>query len=556
MTKEGNKTTTNFMSIHPVDVIRVDGEVMSIIFLGNTTHTSIVMGMMTASSIPTRTFDPRIIVRLDDIFDDNKGHLMESISDVIENTAVIRNDAHTNLLVSAASITNDNNYELFAVKAAQDDDTAMSIKRSNGVKFPIVKLQFRYIIDLHELIKFLCKTDKRVLIHEIFKSHNYPACFDDNRFYSIPTEDIDERVYTFCENQSEPARTFIPIRKSELGQLRAIASEYTFKKAFIFAVSIDDILRICPDISSGYATVPSDLSIGVVELPIYVFNSTKKKLIGKFLPDDCGLKFIIDDKDVALILARYVVHKNELFELFKSKSMPDPTEDATAKEVNESSSVQNAVNCIISRYTMDIDEIPHLNMRYTSLYALGKNFCLIFENEITDILNEASADNNQKFFIVVDAAKLLRSMDFCKMKELDNSVFQIIDYFYIIESQDLNYGFEQLSPIRLRMVYDANSVEISHIEISISAFMRLDIHLNTMSKAIKTYNGKRYYLRLVDDCINTLKADLCFAATKLETDKSRMTTNEIMELTRSQYDNEVAFDKMIMDIIDIIQRGY
>lgn len=142
------------------------------------------------------------------------------------------------------------------------------------------------------------------------------------------------------------------------------------------------------------------------------------------------------------------------------------------------------------------------------------------------------------------------------MKELDNSVFQIIDYFYIIESQDLNYGFEQLSPIRLRMVYDANSVEISHIEISISAFMRLDdIQLNAMSKVIKTYNGKRYYLRLVDDCINTLKDDLCFAATELETDKSHMTTNEIMELTRSQYDNEVAFYKMIMDIIDIIQRG-
>ena len=89
--------------------------------------------------------------------------------------------------------------------------------------------------------------------------------------------------------------------------------------------------------------------------------------------------------------------------------------------------------------------------------------------------------------------------------------------------------------------------------------MRLDIQLNAMSKVIKTYNGKRYYLRLVDDCINTLKADLCFAATELETDKSHMTRNENMELTRSQYDNEVAFDKMIMDIIDIIdiiQRGY
>ena len=562
MTKEGNKTTTNFMSIHPVDVIRVDGEVMSIIFLGNTTHTSIVMGMMTASSIPTRTFDPRIIVRLDDIFDDNKGHLMESISDVIENTAVIRNDAHTNLLVSAASITNDNNYELFAVKAAQDDDTAMSIKRSNGVKFPIVKLQFRYIIDLHELIKFLCKTDKRVLIHEIFKYHNYPACFDDNRFYSIPTEDIDEMVYTFCENSSEPqAHTFLFIKEDELMRLRDITKKCTSKKAFILAISIDDALSVYPDISGGYFRAFEDLSLDdYVELPIYIFNTTKTKMIGKFLPvGDGTLKLITGGKEVALILAKYMIHKRAIFELFEGKSTPDPTEDTTAKEVNESSSVQNAVNRIISRYTMDIDEIPHLNMRYTSLYALGKNFCLIFENEITDILNEASVDNNQKFFIVVDAAKLLRSMDFCKMNELDNSVFQIIDYFYIIESQDLNYGFEQLSPIRLRMVYDANSVEISHIEISISAFMRLDIQLNAMSKVIKTYNGKRYYLRLVDDCINALKDDLCFAATELETDKSHMTTNEIMELTRSQYDNEVAFDKMIMDIIDIIdiiQRGY
>lgn len=57
-----------------------------------------------------------------------------------------------------------------------------------------------------------------------------------------------------------------------------------------------------------------------------------------------------------------MIHKRAIFELFEGKSTPDPTEDVVAKEVNESSSVQNAVNCIISRYTMDIDEIPHLNM--------------------------------------------------------------------------------------------------------------------------------------------------------------------------------------------------
>ena len=550
--EEENKINTNFIYIHPVDVIRMDGDIASIIFSGNSTHTSVVMGMMNTSLIPVTSFEPRIIVHLDDIFENTGCNLIGQMSDVIENTAVIRCNDNMGILVPNASITNENNYELFNVKVTPDDNTSMNIERCVGEKSKIIKLHFRYVIDIYDLIDFLCKTDKRAMIREIFKYHKHPSYIDYIRSYSIPTKNIDKYAYTFCENQSEPARTFIPIRKSELGQLRAIVSECTFKKAFIFAVSIDDILRMCPDISSGYATVPSDF----VELPIYVFNSTKKKLIGKFLPDDGRLKLVIDDKDVALILAKYIIYKDELFELFKSKSMPDRTEDVTAKEVNESSSVQNAVNCIISRYTMDIDEIPHLNMRYTSLYALGKNFYLIFENEITDILNEASADNNQKFFIVVDAAKLLRTMDFCKMKELDNSVFQIIDYFYIIESQDLNYGFKQLSPIRLRMVYDANSVEISHIEISISAFMRLDIQLNAMSKVIKTYNGKRYYLRLVDDCINTLKNDLCFAATELETDKSHMTTNEIMELTRSQYDNEVAFDKMIMDIIDIIQRGY
>ena len=360
-------------------------------------------------------------------------------------------------------------------------------------------------------------------------------------------------MYTFCENSSEPqAHTLLVIKEDELMRLRDITKKCTSKKAFILAISIDDALSVYPDISGGYFRAFEDLSLDdYVELPIYIFNTTKTKMIGKFLPvGDGTLKLITGGKEVALILAKYMIHKRAIFELFEGKSTPDPTEDTTSKEVNESSSVQNAVNRIISRYTMDIDEIPHLNMRYTSLYALGNNFCLIFENEITDILNEASVDNNQKFFIVVDAAKLLRSMDFCKMNELDNSVFQIIDYFYIIESQDLNYGFEQLSPIRLRMVYDANSVEISHIGISISAFIRLDIQLNAMSKVIKTYNGKRYYLRLVDDCINTLKDDLCFAATKLET------TDEIMELARSQYDNEFASDKMIMDIIDIIQRGY
>lgn len=44
MMKEENKTTTNFIPIHPVDVIRTDGDITSIIFLGNTAHTSIVMG--------------------------------------------------------------------------------------------------------------------------------------------------------------------------------------------------------------------------------------------------------------------------------------------------------------------------------------------------------------------------------------------------------------------------------------------------------------------------------------------------------------------------------
>ncbi len=893
MMKEENKTTTNFIPIHPVDVIRTDGDITSIIFLSNAAHTSIVMGMMYASSNSTRTFDPRIIVRLEDIFDDAP---IESTSDVIENTAIIRGDDHITLMVSAATITNEINYELFAVKAAQDDDSTMDIERWCSSKFPIVKLQFRYIIDLYELIKFLCKTDKRVLISEIFKYQTHPSYIDDKSFYSIPTEDIDEKVYTFCENPSEPARTFLPIKGSELGQLRAITKEYTFKKAFILAISIDDALRTCPDISSGYLTAPETLSTGYVELPIYIFNTTKKKLIGKFLPVGDGTsKLISDGKEVALILAKYMIPKRELFELFKSKSTPDPTEDVTSKEdvetavnrdpkydpyniihtfmdhyemvdenqikpgmmmlrfagiindhiifesemtdqlnqgmltelfsaphivfakeieefrhmtnlmrseftdhlslvsipnidfptkpstypyhisemlkvigdvrispsdgvydlyldqeheicediqnnytqiciskefitllenavshyfhimtadpltvyksvmryfkntyaiknemsgmptnsavglvysgiindyiifhsvitaekryvslvdpyfvvvlaksikacytetgddiltlleiplvtidqlddirvyhkstdtvmkvescyieevglvhvtdgiinnillkndhtkhkfvgkidpatiykdtmelkdqpvylsskhmsdigenlksllhvsddempvdkkeTNASPFVQNVLDYVISRYTIDTNEMHHLNMRYTSMYALGKTFCLVFENGITDILNKACADNNQTFFMVIDVAKLLNHVNFHKMKRANGSGYPVIDYFYIIESRDLTDGFEHLAPIRLRTVYDANSAEISCMEVFLSAMMRLDIQRNVMNKVIQTYNGKRYYLRLTDDCVDALKSDLCFAAAELE----------------------------------------
>ena len=363
MIKEENKTTTNFMPIHPVDVIRTDGDITSIIFLSNTTHTSIVMGMMHTSSISTRTFDPRIIVRLDDIFDDAP---IGSISDVIENTAIIRvDDTHTSLLVSAASITNEINYELFGVKAAQDDDSAMDIERWCSSKLPVVKLQFRYVIDLYELIKFLCKADKRVLIREIVKYHTHPSYIDDKSFYSIPTEDIDDKVYTFCENPSEPTRTFLPIKGIELGQLRAITKEYTFKKAFILAISIDDALRLCPDISGGYLTAPEALSTGYVELPIYVFNTTKKKLIGKFLPVGDGTsKLISDGKEVALILARYMIPRRELFELFKSKSTPDPTENVASKEDVETASCRkrdpkydpyNIIHTFMDHYEM-VDE--------------------------------------------------------------------------------------------------------------------------------------------------------------------------------------------------------
>lgn len=893
MMKEENKTTTNFIPIHPVDVIRTDGDITSIIFLSNAAHTSIVMGMMYASSNSTRTFDPRIIVRLEDIFDDAP---VESISDVIENIAIIRGDAHITLMVSAATITNEINYELFAVKAAQDDDSTMDIERWYSSKFPIVKLQFRYIIDLYELIKFLCKTDKSVLISEIFKYQTHQSYIVDKSLYSIPTEDIDEKVYTFCENPSEPARTFLPIKGSELGQLRAITKEYTFKKAFILAISIDDALRTCPDISSGYLTAPETLSTGYVELPIYIFNTTKKKLIGKFLPVGDGTsKLISDGKEVALILAKYMIHKRELFELFKGKSTPDPTEDVTSKEdvetavdrdqkydpyniihtfmdhyemvdenqikpgmmmlrfagiindhiifesemtdqlnqgmltelfstphiafakeieefrhmtnlmrseftdhfslvsipnidfptkpstypyhisemlkvigdvrispsdgvydlyldqeheicediqnnytqiciskefitllenavshyfhimtadpltvyksvmryfkntyaiknemsgmptnsavglvysgiindyiifhsvitaekryvslvdpyfvvvlaksikscytetgddiltlleiplvtidqlddirvyhkstdtvmkvescyieevglvhvtdgiinnillkndhtkhkfvgkidpatiykdtmelkdqpvylsskhmpdigenlksllhvsddempvdkkeTNASPFVQNVVDYAISRYTIDTNEMDHPNMRYISMYALGKTFCLVFENEITDILNKACADNNQAFFMVIDVVKLLRDVNFHKMKRANGSGYPVIDYFYIIESRDLTYGFEHLAPIRLRTVYDVNSAEISCMDVSVSAMMRLDIQRNVMNKVIQTYNGKRYYLRLTDDCVDALKSDLCFAAAELE----------------------------------------
>lgn len=864
MMKEENKTTTNFIPIHPVDVIRTDGDITSIIFLSNAAHTSIVMGMMYASSNSTRTFDPRIIVRLEDIFDDAP---VESISDVIENTAIIR-----------------------------DDDSTMDIERWCSSKFPIVKLQFRYIIDLYELIKFLCKTDKSVLISEIFKYQTHQSYIVDNSFYSIPTEDIDEKVYTFCENPSEPARTFLPIKGSELGQLRAITKEYTFKKAFILAISIDDALRTCPDISSGYLTAPETLSTGYVELPIYIFNTTKKKLIGKFLPVGDGTsKLINDGKEVALILAKYMIPKRELFELFKGKSTPDPTEDVTSKEdvetavdrdpkydpyniihtfmdhyemvdenqikpgmmmlrfagiindhiifesemtdqlnqgmltelfsaphiafakeieefrhmtnlmgseftdhfslvsipnidfptkpstypyhisemlkvigdvrispsdgvydlyldqeheicediqnnytqiciskefitllenavshyfhimtadpltvyksvmryfkntyaiknempgmptnsavglvysgiindyiifhsvitaekryvslvdpyfvvvlaksikacytetgddiltlleiplvtidqlddirvyhkstdtvmkvescyieevglvhvtdgiinnillkndhtkhkfvgkidpatiykdtmelkdqpvylsskhmsdigenlksllhvsddempvdkkeTNASPFVQNVVDYAISRYTIDTNEMDHPNMRYISMYALGKTFCLVFENEITDILNKACADNNQAFFMVIDVVELLKDVTFHKMKRANGSGYPVIDYFYIIESRDLTYGFEHLAPIRLRTVYDANSAEISCMSVSVSAMMRLDIQRNVMNKVIQTYNGKRYYLRLTDDCVDALKSDLCFAAAELE----------------------------------------
>lgn len=890
MMKEENKTTTNFIPIHPVDVIRTDGDITSIIFLGNTAHTSIVMGMMYASSNSTRTFDPRIIVRLEDIFDDAP---IESTSDVIENTAIIRGDYHINIMVSAASITNEINYELFAVKAAQDDDSTMDIERWCSSKFPIVKLQFRYIIDLYELIKFLCKTDKSVLISEIFKYQTHQSYIVDESLYSIPTEDIDEKVYTFCENPSEPARTFLPIKGSELGQLRAITKEYTFKKAFILAISIDDALRTCPDISSGYLTAPETLSTGYVELPIYIFNTTKKKLIGKFLPVGDGTsKLISDGKEVALILAKYMIPKRELFKLFKGKSTPDPTEDVTSKEdvetavdrdpkydpyniihtfmdhyemvdekqikpgmmmlrfagiindhiifesemtdqlnqgmltelfsaphiafakeieefrhmtnlmrseftdhfslvsipnidfptkpstypyhisemlkvigdvrispsdgvydlyldqeheicediqnnytqiciskefitllenavshyfhimtgdpltvyksvmryfkntyaiknemsgmttnsavglvysgiindyiifhsvikryvslvdpyfvvvlaksikacytepgddiltlleiplvtidqlddirvyhkstdtvmnvescyieevglvhvtdgiinnillkndhtkhkfvgkidpatiykdtmelkdqpvylsskhmsdigenlksllhvsddemsvdkkeTNVSPFVQNVLDYVISRYTIDTNEMDSLNMRYISMYALGKTFCLVFENDITDVLNKACADNNQAFFMVIDVVELLKDVNFHKMKSANGSGYPVIDYFYIIESRDLTYGFEHLAPIRLRTVYDVNSAEISYMDVSLSAMTRLDIRCNVMNKVIRTYNGKRYYLRLTDDCVDALKSDLRFAAAELE----------------------------------------
>lgn len=703
-------------------------------------------------------------------------------------------------------------------------------------------------------------------------------------------------MYTFCENPSEPARTFLPIKGSELGQLRAITKEYTFKKAFILAISIDDALRTCPDISSGYLTAPETLSTGYVELPIYIFNTTKKKLIGKFLPVGDGTsKLISDGKEVALILAKYMIPKRELFELFKGKSTPDPTEDVTSKEdvetavdrdpkydpyniihtfmdhyemvdenqikpgmmmlrfagiindhiifesemtdqlnqgmltelfsaphiafakeieefrhmtnlmrseftdhfslvsipnidfptkpstypyhisemlkvigdvrispsdgvydlyldqeheicediqnnytqiciskefitllenavshyfhimtadpltvyksvmryfkntyaiknempgmptnsavglvysgiindyiifrsvitaekryvslvdpyfvvvlaksikacytetgddiltlleiplvtidqlddirvyhkstdtvmkvescyieevglvhvtdgiinnillkndhtkhkfvgkidpatiykdtmelkdqpvylsskhmsdigenlksllhvsddempvdkkeTNASPFVQNVVDYAISRYTIDTNEMDHPNMRYISMYALGKTFCLVFENEITDILNKACADNNQAFFMVIDVVELLKDVTFHKMKRANGSGYPVIDYFYIIESRDLTYGFEHLAPIRLRTVYDANSTEISCMSVSVSAMMRLDIQRNVMNKVIQTYNGKRYYLRLTDDCVDALKSDLCFAAAELE----------------------------------------
>lgn len=443
MMKEGNKTTTNFMSIHPVDVIRVDGEVVSIIFLGNTTHTSIVMGMMTASSIPTRTFDPRIIVRLDDIFDDNKGHLMESISDVIENTAVIRDDTHTNLLVSAASITNDNNYELFAVKAAQDDDTAMSIKRSNGVKFPIVKLQFRYIIDLHELIKFLCKTDKRVLIHEIFKSHNYPPCIDDNRFYSISTEDIDERVHTFCENSSEPqAHTFLVIKEDELMRLRDITKKCTSKKAFILAISIDDALRLFPDISSGYFRALEDLSLDdYVELPIYIFNTAKTKMIGKFLPvGDGTLKLITGGKEVALILAKYTIHKRLLFKLLKSKSTPDPTEDGASKEDVETVVERdpkydpyNIIHAFMDHYEM-VDENQIKPGMMMLRFAGIINDHIIFESEMTDQLNQGMLT---ELFSAPHIAFAKEIEEFRHMTNLMRSEFT--DHFSLVSIPNIDF---------------------------------------------------------------------------------------------------------------------
>ena len=118
--------------------------------------------------------------------------------------------------------------------------------------------------------------------------------------------------------------------------------------------------------------------------------------------------------------------------------------------------------------------------------------------------------------MVIDVAKLLNHVNFHKMKRANGSGYPVIDYFYIIESRDLTDGFEHLAPIRLRTVYDANSAEISCMEVFLSAMMRLDIQRNVMNKVIQTYNGKRYYLRLTDDCVDALKSDLCFAAAELE----------------------------------------
>ena len=120
-------------------------------------------------------------------------------------------------------------------------------------------------------------------------------------------------------------------------RLRDITKKCTSKKAFILAISIDDALSVYPDISGGYFRAFEDLSLDdYVELPIYIFNTTKTKMIGKFLPvGDGTLKLITGGKEVALILAKYMIHKRAIFELFEGKSTPDPTEDTTAKEVNE-----------------------------------------------------------------------------------------------------------------------------------------------------------------------------------------------------------------------------
>ena len=279
--------------------------------------------------------------------------------------------------------------------------------------------------------------------------------------------------------------------------------------------STDTVMKV----ESGYVEEVGLVYVtnGVISNILLKNDHRERKFVGKINTASI-YKDTMELKDHPVYLSNK--HLSDLGENLKSAlHISDDDIPADKEENNDSPFLQKVLDYVISRYTIDTNEIPHLNMRYNSMYALGKTFCLVFENEITDILNKTCADNNQTFFMVINLAELLKYAGFRKMKRPNGSDYPVIDYFYIIESRDFTYGFEHLAPIRLRTVYDVNSAEISTMEVSLSAMMRLDIQRNVMNKVIRTYNGTRYYLRLTDDCVDRLKNDLRFAASTLESDE-------------------------------------